>query len=325
MGFRSKCRSSSYSQDPDSGNSALKPELQQNLHMSPEVATPKSEVESESDSSTVFYDHEPFETFSARGLELCQTVPAPSNSQISIERMHEGGFNRIIGVSITTNESLAVSQYILRIPRFEVAQLNRDLAPLQLLHMLRAILEHKRELAIAEGPNQSFRVSFFNSFIITASEMSALGVWDENYYCLCHLDLEPRNILASPPAPTQPQAITGILDWDRAIFGPSLMSCSPPMWLWAWNDEDDEDERLANDNPATPELRELKQLFEHAAGPTYRRFAYGAQYRLALKLMRFAIDGLQSNEDLTSAELLLAEWVEVQRSLKLAKSRSTLD
>lgn len=36
------------------------------------------------------------------------------------------------------------------------------------------------------------------------------------------------------------------------------------MWLWAWNDEDEEDERLANDTPPTPELRELKQLFDHA-------------------------------------------------------------
>jgi hypothetical protein len=92
------------------------------------------------------------------------------------------------------------------------------------------------------------------------------------------------------------------------------------MWLWAWNDEDEEDERLANNTPPIPELRELKQLFEHAAGPTYRRFAYGAQYRLARKLLRFAIDGLQSNEDLIGAELLLAEWVEVYRSLKLAKA-----
>jgi aminoglycoside phosphotransferase (APT) family kinase protein len=341
-------------------------------------------------------------------------VLAPSNSEISIERMHGGGFNRIIGVSITNSKIPTVNQYVLRVPRFEVAQLDRDLAPLQLLRqrskikipdivafdttrrnalespymiqtripgsslfpaypdmshemrsaiakelgeffselhsirsvaagrltlsssqgslyedgpaaqttsdMLRTILEHKKELAIAEGPNQLFRVSFFDSFITMASEMRDLGVLDGNYYCLCHLDLEPRNILVSPPSPTQPQAITGILDWDSALFPPPFMSCSPPMWLWAWNDEDEEDERLANNTPPIPELRELKQLFEHAAGPTYRRFAYGAQYRLARKLLRFAIDGLQSNEDLIGAELLLAEWVEVYRSLKLAKA-----
>jgi len=397
--------------------------------MSSEVEASEVEAESQSDSSTVVYDHEPFETFKARVLELCQTVLAPSNSEISIERMHGGGFNRIIGVSVTSSESPAVSQYVLRVPRFEVAQLNRDLAPLQLLHqrskikipnvvtfdttrhnvlesaymiqtripglslfptypdmpheircaiakelgeffselhsirsvtagrltlspsqgslmiqqfnntetdadvpyengpaaqttsdLLRIILGHKKELAVAEGPNQAFRVSFFDKFITMASEMSTFGVLDENYYCLCHLDLEPRNILVSPPSPNQPQVITGILDWDSALFAPPFMSCSPPMWLWAWNDEDDEDERLANETPPTSELRELKQVFEHAAGLTYRRFAYGAQYRLARKLIRFTIDGLQSNEDLISAEMLLAEWVEVQGLLKLAKA-----
>ena len=187
------------------------------------------------------------------------------------------------------------------------------------LEMICAALEHMKEVSLAEGPNQSFRVSFFNSFITMASEMNALGVLDENYYCgycLCHLDLEPRNILVRPPSPTHPQAITGILDWDSALFAPPFMSCSPPMWLWAWNDEDEEDERLANDPPPTPELRELKQLFEDAAGLTYSRYAYGAQYRLARRLARFSIDGLRSNEDLIGAESLLQEWAEVRTSLR---------
>lgn len=68
--------------------------------------------------------------------------------------------------------------------------------------MLHGNLEYKKELAIAEGPNQLFRVSFFNQFITTASEMSALGLLDENYYCLCHLDLEPHNILVKASSPT---------------------------------------------------------------------------------------------------------------------------
>ncbi|KAJ5952368.1 uncharacterized protein N7479_010781 [Penicillium vulpinum] len=69
--------------------------------------------------------------------------------------------------------------------------------------------------------------------------MSVLGVLDGNDYCLCHLDLEPRNILARAPSPTQPQTVIGILDWDIALFVPPLMSCSPPMWLWAWDEEDE--------------------------------------------------------------------------------------
>jgi hypothetical protein len=77
--------------------------------MSSEITTPESEVESEFGSSTVVYDHEPFETFKARVLELCQTVLAPSNGKILVERMQGGGFNRIIGVSLTSSENPTVS------------------------------------------------------------------------------------------------------------------------------------------------------------------------------------------------------------------------
>lgn len=385
------------------------------------------ETDSESDSSTADYDHEPFETFKVKALELCSTVLAPSHGKISVEQMHGGGFNRITGVSVCGSEGSAASQYILRVPRFQDAQLDRDLAPLELLRrrsktriprvvafdmtrsnilnspymiqtrlpgsslfpvypsmphktrcaiakelggflsemhsirsvtagkltlspslgslmvqpfnstetdatllyksgpaaqttsdMLHTTLKHGKELALAQsGPNQLFRVSIFDYFIAMALEMTALGILDESYYCLCHLDLEPRNILVSPPSSNQPQAITGIVDWDSALFAPPFMSCSPPMWLWAWNAEDKEDERLANNTPQTPELCELKEMFEQAAGPAYRRFAYGAQYRLARKLMQLAIDGLQSDEDLIAAEVLLAEWIEVRGSLKL--------
>ncbi|KAL4866811.1 hypothetical protein BDV12DRAFT_172294 [Aspergillus spectabilis] len=91
------------------------------------------EVEFESDSSTVVYDHEPFETFKARVLGLCQTVLISADDKISIELMYGGGFNRNIGVHVPCSEHTAISQYVLRIPRFEAAQLDRNLAPLQLL------------------------------------------------------------------------------------------------------------------------------------------------------------------------------------------------
>ncbi|KAL4962146.1 phosphotransferase family protein [Aspergillus stella-maris] len=397
--------------------------------MSSEDATPDSDTNSQSDPSTLVYDHEPFDTFKARVLELASNVLNTANGELSIERMQGGGFNRIIGISVTNENGASTDQYVLRIPRFEAASLNRDLAPLQLLRqqseihvpevvafdtttrnalespymiqkrisgsslfpdypslphdmkctitkelgkvyfemhsinsvtagrltlqpdqeslmiqpfgdtaanalvqyengqaakttseLLRLLLTYQKEQAAAEGPNQSFRISFFDQFLATASEMNALGVLNGKSYCLCHLDLEPRNILAVTPSPNQPYAITGILDWDSAIFAPPLISCAPPMWIWAWNDEDDEDERFADNTPSTPEFAELKTLFEEAAGPTYRRFAYGAQYRLARKLFKFALDGLQTNEDMMDAESLLSEWAQVQHSLNPANN-----
>ncbi|KAL4948639.1 hypothetical protein BDW69DRAFT_189075 [Aspergillus filifer] len=78
--------------------------------------------------------------------------------------------------------------------------------------LLRLLLTYKKEQAAAK-----------------ALEMNELGFLNENYYCLCHPDLEPRNILAMPPSAKQPYAITGILGWDNAILVPPPMSCAPPM------------------------------------------------------------------------------------------------
>ncbi|KAL4796819.1 hypothetical protein BDV19DRAFT_360501 [Aspergillus venezuelensis] len=399
------------------------------IEMSTEDAASDSDTNSQSDPSTLVYDHEPFDTFKTRVLKLASNVFNTANATISIERMQGGGFNRIIGISVASETGASTGQYILRIPRFEAASLNRDLAPLQLLRqqseihvpeviafdtttrnalespymiqkripgsslfpdyptlphdmkcaiakelgkvyfemhsiksvtagrltlppgqeslmvqpfgdisanalvqyengqaakttpgLLRLLLTYQKEQAAAEGSNQSFRVAFFDQFLTIASEMNALGVLNEDSYCLCHLDLEPRNILAMTPLPTQPYAITGILDWDSAIFAPPVISCAPPMWIWAWNDDEEEDERLANNIPSTPESAELKRLFEEAAGPTFRRFAYGAQHRLARKLFKFALDGLQTNEDMTDAESLLSEWAQAQQSLNPANN-----
>ena len=383
-----------------------------------------SDSEYKSDSSTIVNDHEPFETFKTRVFQLFQDVFGPiSDKELSIERLRGGGFNKIIGVSIAKSPA---RQYILRVPRFEAAQLNRDLGPLYLLgrqsdvpvpkvitldttscnalqdrymiqnripganllsefptlthtmrcaiarelgkvfsalqsirsntagniimspfeksltiqtfhkteagtalpykdgpaiqttsEMLCAAFESKKQQLLPNGLHDSFRAPFFDSFITITLEMSALGLLNTDYYCLCHLDLEPRNILSRPPISAQPNIITGILDWDSAIFAPPFMCASPPMWLWAWNDDADEDERLANDTPPTSELCELKHVFEDAAGPDYRRFAYGVQYRLARRLVKFAIDGLQSNEDFVRAESFIQEWTEMQPSLNI--------
>jgi hypothetical protein len=101
-----------------------------------EVATSRSEVDSVSDTSTLEWDHEPFETFQARVLKLCETALPSSCGTTSVQRMQGGGFNRIIGISVTSSDAgkhASVEQYILRVLRFEWTQLERDLAPLELL------------------------------------------------------------------------------------------------------------------------------------------------------------------------------------------------
>ncbi|KAK0722352.1 hypothetical protein B0T26DRAFT_702394 [Lasiosphaeria miniovina] len=152
-----------------------------------------------------------------------------------------------------------------------------------------------------------------DGFIEMAEGLSADG-WLDNVSCsLAHLDLECRNMLVDPGAAENLSSLA-VLDWDGAILGPAFMSCAPPMWLWTRTADrvcpcaQCLGELTANDDPATPEARELKQLFEDAAGPDYLRFAYQPQYRLARKLVRFALRTQYTDKDGDEASEMLDEW-----------------
>lgn len=63
--------------------------------------------------------------------------------------------------------------------------------------------------------DMTYKIELFEKLPTVATEMDQAGVWDIAYsFCLCHRDLEPRNILVGE------QDITGILDWDSALFAP---------------------------------------------------------------------------------------------------------
>ncbi|KAI1739130.1 hypothetical protein F4680DRAFT_449234 [Xylaria scruposa] len=174
--------------------------------------------------------------------------------------------------------------------------------------LLTGCLQAQKDGFLIQSPPDKSRIEYADHFITMASELDEDGWLVNHHYSLAHLDLAPRNILVNPTSNMQLSIISGVLDWDSAILAPMFMSCKPPLWLWGWKDDEDEDERTANEEPPTAESRQLKKLFEDAAGPDYLRFAYQPAYRLARQLVSFIIDGLRSNEDLYGADAMLKEW-----------------
>ena len=172
-----------------------------------------------------------------------------------------------------------------------------------------------RALQLRHNPAIFRRSNTFERLVTMADEMDLLGLFGNNENCLCHLDLlgSPRNIMVDIQSDGSLR-ITGILDWDSAVFAPRFVGCAPPMWLWAWNSEEDEDEKHANDTPSTPEDREIKKIFEETVGDRFLMHAYKAEYRLARELFRFAQSGIRSNEDIREVEELLKEWTEIYES-----------
>lgn len=395
----------------------------------------------QSETSTLVYTQEPFDTFKDRVSLLFQEVFATSNDNLTIDRMEGGSSHRVVGVSVAGDGSKPVLEhFIIRVPRFPGLARGPGfpydfvdgVAPLQLLrqkstipvpevvkfdttetnvlgrayvimkripgeslcpswwymsdeargniaqslgkavaemhsvtstavgkialpashedsskesYMIQPfvnletntdvpheigparmntfdticeIIKQQKELLINTDNDPDYELEFYDQWQGIASEMNDLGIFDQDGYCICHLDFEPRNIMSDQ------EALTGILDWDTALFAPLFMSCRPPIWVW---DDDldkyfDDYEQPSGKTPPTPETRRFKKLFEDAAGPTYLRYAYLPQYRLARMLFRFIVDGVFEH-DTDQVRLLQSEWDEVRGALELARSAKT--
>ena len=379
-----------------------------------------------SDTSTLVYSHEPYDTYQSKVIQLCHDLWPTLYQEYSLERMKGGSFNRIIGIDGFGTDPLNRTRLILRVPRWEDDRIDREVATLRFIRSRTTIpvpsvfafditsnnalnssymiqnringinlrstypdLSHQQKCSLAaqwgrllldlhsvsspvvgliESSDKStydkdFKVVQFDmndfkgiasdasflsadvprndTILVTletrfsrwkaytlsldkddlfgsdimdnlttvAREMDDKGYFDDNRIVLCHLDLEPRNVIIS----LEPEvSISGILDWDSAVFAPIFMTCAPPFWLWGWNDEEDEDEKKANDTPLTLELREIKQTFEDVVGAKILKYTYGPQYRLARKLFQFAIFGMTSSETIQESFELVEEWAKLK-------------
>ncbi|KAH7017145.1 hypothetical protein EDB80DRAFT_747407 [Ilyonectria destructans] len=309
-------------------------------------STPREFSDDESDSSSIVYKHEPFVTFRSRVSALAVTSIWPGSvpDEITIERMRGGGFSRIIGLTqhhnSQTSQTDTKTQYVLRIPRFDAAHIENEVASVQFLRQHTNIpapevvaFDETDQNALGSPYAVQIRVdgtdlhsafpklSHIQRCRVARELGSADGWFADTHYSLAHLDLAPRNILINPTLDVQTPIISAVLDCDNAVLAPMFMSCAPPMWIWAWNDDEDEDERTANDEPPTQEGVQLKLTFEEAAGPDYVRFAYKPAYRLVRRLLRFAIDGMRSNEDFEEAEAMLQEWIGIRQARKKAQDQ----
>ena len=156
---------------------------------------------------------------------------------------------------------------------------------------------------------------------VVAEEMDAAGLFSDSFFSLCHLDLAPRNVMVDVKEDDSVQ-ISGVLDWDSAVFGPSFVVCEPPSWIWAWSTDDDEDDEEeenrdfedihANDTPAKPEDQELKRRFEEVVGKDMLKYFYLPEYRLARSLFHVAMSGLRSQDAFTRTDRILQQWEELQ-------------
>ena len=157
------------------------------------------------------------------------------------------------------------------------------------------------------------KVTYMERLGAATSQMHTAGYFGNHTYSLCHLDLNPRNIMTRMEA-DQSLTLTGILDWDDSVFAPSFLGCAPSTWLWAWKRwaDDPEDKNIAKDPPATIEEQQLKDIWEEAVGPDFLPYAYEKGYRLARQLFQWAIHGIHSTWEMKAADKFLEEWAAIR-------------
>ena len=170
-------------------------------------------------------------------------------------------------------------------------------------------------------PDDYSMAEHYDRLTTIATEMSHLKLLGDDAFTLCHMDFAPRNILVLINDADSSISVSGILDWDSAFFAPKIMSCAPPSWLWAWVEDESEDEATAGEEPTALNAQKVKQTFEKAVGENFLRHCYESSHRMARRIIRLAIYGMHSNEDLKEAEKLFDEWAETKGAMEVASAK----
>ncbi|KAG8530877.1 uncharacterized protein KY384_004234 [Bacidia gigantensis] len=181
-------------------------------------------------------------------------------------------------------------------------------------HLEFFLTQFGRYKAAAMKRNAIAEAEYMAAFASLAIQLDQSGFLGQDArYVLCHLDLNmsPHNIMVKIDDKAN-LSITGILDWDSAVLLPTFAACQPPMWVWAWDKEEPEDERAAGLTPLSPEMQELKAIFEDAVGDEWLKYRYQPGFRIARKLCDFAINGLTSPQKMEEANDLIKEWASMR-------------
>ncbi|KAM0805813.1 kinase-like domain-containing protein [Usnea florida] len=338
----------------DTGDDKVIPEPPHDTEEPPESSNESLALSlTDSRTSTLKYDQEPFDQYQIRVKSLCHVLwPAePRTATLERGRLAGGTYNRVVGISVKDTGVSVPQHLILRAPRPNMAaygHIGREVAILRYVrqHTTLPVADVLNFDVTVNNPLQSGYViqsrlpgvslrtvwdklthdqrctaaqeilfwDYQFQFVEVAKRMDSLGILGDGQSCLCHFDLEARNIMVQI-LPNGSLTISGIVDWDSAVFAPTFASCVPPCWLWTDRVLHDENGNDKFSPPSTQEQEEIKEAFEEIVGFDWEWFAYREEYRLARELFHFAQHGLPDGMAASRAQKFLKEWAVLYDSL----------
>ncbi|KAI0152507.1 hypothetical protein F4776DRAFT_602087 [Hypoxylon sp. NC0597] len=175
----------------------------------------------------------------------------------------------------------------------------------------------KRRIYQAENREAPFSSLYeiFDPCLDIVEQMADMELFEppNDIICLHHSDLFPRNIMVdfSPDI-----TITGIIDWDDAVFVPRFAGRISPRWLWVpWDEGESDSSDLREDpldpkmnEPDSPENAEIKKVFEDAMGENWVSEANDRRYDYARELLQFSTLIFHREEDIKKIHATIEEW-----------------
>ncbi|KAF2109362.1 hypothetical protein BDV96DRAFT_651799 [Lophiotrema nucula] len=188
------------------------------------------------------------------------------------------------------------------------------------LMFLKSQISRQREYDLIRG----YRGDFWRGAEQVVEHLDDLEWFDDDRYCLTHLDLGPHNIICGKHPHTGNLTVRLIEDWDLAIFAPMWLSLTPPSWLWTPEGEEP-DEAKANNFQTDRDLQAIKDAFEENFDETGWAYMYTPPSRIARVICRLAILSINSKEDYMALHHALSEWNELYPDRKVRPLWDSLD
>lgn len=192
-------------------------------------------------------------------------------------------------------------------------------------YLLVQTLGRWRARELRQDPAGILYWTWMHRLVDAASQMERLGFLGDNSNCLSHLDLASRNIMVQR-LPNNSLSVTGILDWDSAVFAPRFVGCAPPWWMWQDEDstvDSEHDETGASDVPDKPHNRLIKKAFDETVGEDFLHYSYQPPFVFARRLFHIAMEGNHGNQDIARIEAFLNDWADFYKTLMEVEEASS--
>ncbi|PSN59595.1 hypothetical protein BS50DRAFT_594451 [Corynespora cassiicola Philippines] len=132
---------------------------------------------------------------------------------------------------------------------------------------------------------------------------------DDESFQLCHGDLWPWNILVEVEGPTSVQ-ITGVLDWDFAMFAPGFMYTAP-TWLWTTFWGRSVGVSSGPDIPFDKKLQDLRDTWIENTDDVLRKYAIAPECVVARKMFWILCEGLPEENRYAQPHHIIKEWQKI--------------